>query len=52
MSAGAHIHDTKLISATIEAIVGDRPSPTAERPQHLTKCGCVDHITPRDAVHI
>ena len=36
--AGANIHDTKLLSATVEAIVGVRPTPTPERPQHL----CLD----------
>jgi putative transposase len=32
--AGANVHDTKLLAATPEAIVGDRPQPTAEEPQH------------------
>ena len=36
--AGANVHDTKLLAATIEAIVVDRPEPTAESPQHL----CLD----------
>jgi putative transposase len=36
--AGANVHDTKLLAATLEAIVVDRPPPTAERPQHL----CLD----------
>jgi putative transposase len=36
--AGANVHDTKLLATTIEAIVVDRPQPTAERPQHL----CLD----------
>jgi putative transposase len=36
--AGANVHDTKLLAATLEAIVVERPSPTAERPQHL----CLD----------
>jgi putative transposase len=36
--AGAHVHDTKLLAATLEAIVVERPHPTAERPQHL----CLD----------
>jgi putative transposase len=35
---GANRHDTKLLRATIEAIVVERPEPTAERPQHL----CLD----------
>jgi putative transposase len=36
--AGAHVHDTKLLAATLEAIVVERPQPTAEEPQHL----CLD----------
>ena len=37
-SAGANSHDTKLLAATLEAIVVDRPLPTAERPPPL----CLD----------
>ena len=36
--AGANVHDTKLLAATLEAIVVARPQPTEERPQHL----CLD----------
>lgn len=36
--AGANVHDTKLLEATIEAIVVERPVPTPECPQHL----CLD----------
>ena len=36
--AGANVHDTKLLAATLEAIVVARPQPTPERPQHL----CLD----------
>lgn len=36
--AGAHVHDTQLLAATLEAIVVDRPLPTEEMPQHL----CLD----------
>ena len=35
---GANVHDTKLLARTIEAIVVERPAPTAEEPQHL----CLD----------
>jgi putative transposase len=35
---GANVHDTKLLKATIEAIVVERPEPTAAQPQHL----CLD----------
>lgn len=38
MIAGANVHDTKLLRATIEAIVVDRPEPTDSAPQHL----CLD----------
>lgn len=36
--AGANVHDTKLLEQTIDAIVVDRPEPTAKSPQHL----CLD----------
>jgi putative transposase len=36
--AGANVHDTKLLRQTIEAVVVQRPRPTARRPQHL----CLD----------
>ena len=36
--AGANVHDTKLLAKTLEAIVVERPEPTAEAPQHL----CLD----------
>jgi putative transposase len=36
--AGAHVHDTKLLAQTLDAIVVERPKPTAEQPQHL----CLD----------
>jgi putative transposase len=36
--AGANVHDTKLLAATLDAIVVARPQPTLERPQHL----CLD----------
>jgi putative transposase len=36
--AGANVHDTKLLAATLGAIVGERPQPTEEWPQHL----CLD----------
>jgi putative transposase len=37
-TAGANVHDTKLLAATLEAMVVERPQPTAEAPQHL----CLD----------
>lgn len=36
--SGANTHDTKLLSETLDAVVVERPQPTAERPQHL----CLD----------
>jgi putative transposase len=33
--AGANVHDTKLLAQTLEAIVVERPEPTAQAPQHL-----------------
>jgi len=36
--AGANVHDTKLLEATLEAIVVERPEPSEDSPQHL----CLD----------
>jgi putative transposase len=36
--AGANVHDTKLLAATIDAVVVGRPPVTPEAPQHL----CLD----------
>ena len=36
--AGANVHDTKLLKATLEAVVVERPEPTPAAPQHL----CLD----------
>jgi putative transposase len=36
--AGANVHDTTLLAATLKAIVVERPQPTVERPQHF----CLD----------
>ena len=38
MVAGANVPDTKLLAATLEAVVVERPQPTADAPQHL----CLD----------
>ena len=35
---GANVHDAKLLEATLDAIVVERPQPTEEEPQHL----CLD----------
>jgi len=36
--AGANVHDTKLLEATLDAIVVERPEPSEDSPQHL----CLD----------
>ena len=36
--APANVHDTKILKATLEAIVVERPQPSEESPQHL----CLD----------
>ena len=36
--SGADTHDTRLLSATLDAVVVDPPQPTEEKPQHL----CLD----------
>jgi putative transposase len=47
---GANRHDTKLLAATLEAIVVDRPKPTDESPQHLCLDKGYDNPTGREAV--
>ncbi len=36
--AAANVHDTKLLAATLGAVIVPRPQPTPEAPQHL----CLD----------
>lgn len=48
--AGANIHDTKLLAATLEAIVVERPAPTPQRPQHLCLDKAYDNPTGEEAV--
>ena len=50
MIAGANVHDTKLLAATLAAIVVDRPPPTAEMPQHLCLDKGDDHPTGHETV--
>ena len=38
VEAGANVHDTKLLEATLESVVAERPAPTERSPQHL----CLD----------
>ena len=47
---GANVHDTKLLDATIEAIVVDRPQPTPEEPQNLCLDKGYDNPTGRETV--
>ncbi len=48
--AGANVHDTKLLGATLDAIVVERAQPTIERPQHLCLDKGYDNPTGRQAV--
>lgn len=47
--AGANVHDTKLLEATLEAIVVERPEPTEEEPQHLCLDKAFDNPTGHSA---
>ena len=47
--APANVHDTKLLEATLEAIVVERPQPTVEAPQHLCLDKGYDNPTGRRA---
>jgi putative transposase len=48
--AGANVHDTKLLAATLEAIVVERPLPTEEKPHHLCPDKGDDHPTGHETV--
>jgi putative transposase len=47
--AAANVNDQKLLRETIEAVVIDRPEPTAEQPQHLCLDASYDNPTGREA---
>lgn len=47
--AGANVHDAKLLEATIDAIVVDRPKPTKRNRQHLCLDKGFDNPTGRAA---
>ena len=49
--AGANRHDTKLLDATLQAIVVERPAPTQEKPQHLCLDKGYDNPTGHAATH-
>jgi putative transposase len=48
--AGANRHDTKLLAATLDGIVVERPTPTEENPQHLCLDKGYDNPTGYEAV--
>lgn len=48
--AGANIPDTKLLHATLEAVVVERPQPSEEKPQHLCLDKGYDNPTGHQAV--
>jgi putative transposase len=48
--AGANVHDTRLLGATLEVIVVERPTPTEEKPQNLCLDKGYDNPTGRQAV--
>jgi putative transposase len=47
--AGANTHDTKLLAATLDAVVVPRPEPTEAAPQHLCLDKGYDNPTGRQA---
>lgn len=48
--APANVHDTKLLGATLDAVVTQRPQPTAEAAQNLCLDKGYDNPTGRKAV--
>ncbi len=44
---GAHRHDVRLLSATLDGLIISRPGPTPEQPQHL----CLDAAYDSTAVY-
>ncbi len=47
--AGANVHDTKLLAATLDAVIVPRPLPTPDAPQHLCLDKAYDNPTGREA---
>lgn len=47
---GTDAHDTKLLAATLDAIVVEQPQPTPELPQHLRLDKAFDNPTREEAV--
>ena len=48
--AAANVHDTKLLAATLDAVVVSRPEPTRDSPQHLCLDKAYDNPTGHTAV--
>jgi putative transposase len=48
--AGANIHDTKLLAATLEAVVVEQARPSDKAPQHLCLDKGYDNPTREEAV--
>ena len=48
--AGANIHDTKLLAATLEAVVVEQVGPSDKAPQHLCLDKGYDNPTGEEAV--
>ena len=48
--AGANVHDPKWLAATLEAMVVERPQPTAEEPPPLCLDKGDDHPTGHETV--
>lgn len=48
--SGANIHDTKLLSETLDAVVVERPQPTKKAPQHLSLDKGYDNPTGQQTV--
>jgi putative transposase len=48
--AGANVHDTRLLAATLDAAVVERPQPSEAEPQHLCLDRGYDNPTGRNAV--
>ncbi|MGH2515346.1 MAG: transposase [Ktedonobacterales bacterium] len=47
--AGANVRDMKLAAPTLDAVVVERPAPTADHPQHLGLDAGYDYDLPRFA---
>ena len=48
--AGENVRDDKLLAATLDATVVERPEPTDEAPQHLCLDKCYDNGPSREVV--